>query len=906
MSQGDLFSYQQENTERKRLFLFDSMGFIFRSFYAIQAPLKDKEGRPTNAVYGFARALLKVLREYEPEYVSAVFDAPGKTFREEMYAKYKANRPEPPKELTIQIPMAIHLVESLQIPHIFIEGYEADDILATLSEKAKNENYEVVLVSGDKDIMQLICSDIQMYDPYKGENGKWYSEKDVWERFGTDPQHVPDALALIGDSADNVPGVPGIGDKTAKKLMEKYCSLENLYKHLDEISGKIKKSLEDHKEDVFSFRKLLTLRKDAPIGFSIKDLKRKPINEEILREELHNLSFLSLIRELQLTSSEHKKQMEINKQPFVVINKKDDLEHFLNKIESEDCFSFDLATHNGGILNSDVVGIAISLKEKRNYFIPFKNLRDEKSDLHYAEYQKAIRSIFQNENLKKLGFDLKKSIQLLHKYDIELQRIEMDVMLASYLVDTNVNNHSLEALAGRFLGDYRLLQEDTSHSSQQENDDRNVKINKSAQRSEIIYLLYPILQEKLREQSLDTLYREIEVPLISVLARMEENGITMDLNVFQALKEEISSRIQLLEQEIYKTADMQFNINSPKQLQSVLFDKLGLKPLRKTKTGASTDIEVLEELASQHPLPALIIEYRTLQKLLNTYVEALPKLVNPNTGKIHTTFNQAVVATGRLSSSDPNLQNIPIRTDYGKRIREGFIASSPDWTLISADYSQIELRILAHLSEDPTLCSAFYNDRDIHRETAAQIFEIPFDKVTDEHRRQAKAINFGVIYGMTPYGLSKAVGFSTSEASQFIESYFKRFSKVKQWLDQTIEEARKQGYITTLFNRRRYISDLNSSNQVVRRSAERMAVNTPVQGSAADIIKKAMIEVDHFLQDVGARLLLQVHDELLIEVPRKQAKDVAYQVKSIMEKVVTLRVPLKVDIGLGNNWAEAH
>ncbi|MGC8844914.1 MAG: DNA polymerase I, partial [Candidatus Hydrogenedens sp.] len=514
------------------------------------------------------------------------------------------------------------------------------------------------------------------------------------------------------------------------------------------------------------------------------------------------------------------------------------------------------------------------------------------------------KAIFENNNLKKLGFDLKKSIQILHKNNINLQGAEMDIKVASYLTDTDFTHHSLEKIAERFLSDYVLSLEKSDASVGEGMSE--IDIGKVCRRAEMIQLLYPIFREKLKKHSLETLYQEIEHPLISVLARMEERGIAINLEVFKELEKELRSRIAYLEQEIYKQAGMEFNINSPKQLQVVLFDKLGLKPIRKTKTGSSTDTEVLEELAMLHPLPAIIIEYRTLQKLLNTYIEALPKLVNPETGRIHTNFNQTVVATGRLSSSDPNLQNIPIRTEYGKRIREGFVATDTNWTLLSADYSQIELRILAHLSEDPILCEAFYNDLDIHRETASKVFGIPFEKVTEEQRRQAKAINFGVIYGMTPYGLSKAVGFSTSEASKFIDSYFNRFARVKEWLDKIIEEAKNRGYTTTLFNRRRYLSGLDSSNQIIRKSAERMAVNTPVQGSAADIIKKAMIEVDSYLKEVGAWLLLQVHDELLIEVPKKSAEEIAQQVKSIMEKVVSLRVPLKVDIGLGNNWAEAH
>lgn len=900
MTEVDLFSYQEETQKKKKLYLIDGMGFLFRSFFAIKAPLRTEDGKFTNAVYGFARALLKVLREHEPDYLAVAFDAPGKTFREEAFPEYKANRPEPPQEFIYQIPMAIHLAECLNIPLLFVQGFEADDVIATLAEKVQTEGLEVVIISSDKDLMQLIGPQVKMFDPIHGEKGKWYSEKEVKDRFGTDPLHVPDALSLIGDTADNIPGVPGIGDKTAKKLMEQYGSLENLYENIDALSGKIKNSLIDKKEQAFSCRSLLTLRKDVPLNISIDDLKRKPYDNEVLRKELLHLSFLSLLRELNLNEN---KTEEI-KFCYTIVRDINDLGDLLQKIQKEGCFSFDLTTQNNDILKEQLVGIAISLKEKENYFIPFNNLIKEINDFNLNELQRAVKSIFEDNNLKKLGFDLKKSIQIFHKNNIDFQGIEMDIMVVSYLINTDFTNHSLEKIAERFISNYVLSigKSDTSIKDS----DWEVIIQKSCQRAEMIRLIYPIFREKLKEHSLDTLYQQIEQPLISVLARMEERGIAINSDVFKELEEEINSRIVYLEQEIYKQAGMKFNINSPKQLQVVLFEKLGLKPVRKTKTGASTDMEVLEELAVIHPLPAIIIEYRTLQKLLNTYIETLPKLVRPETGRIHTNFNQTVVATGRLSSSDPNLQNIPIRTEYGKRIREGFVATDENWKLISADYSQIELRILAHLSEDPILCEAFYNDRDIHRETASKVFGIPFEKVTEQQRRQAKAINFGVIYGMTPYGLSKAVGFSTSEAGKFIDAYFTRFSRVREWLDKTIEEAKNKGFTTTLFNRRRYISGLDSANQIIRKSAERMAVNTPVQGSAADIIKKAMIEVNRYLRDVGAYLLLQVHDELLIETPKNSARETANQVKSIMEKVVSLRVPLKVEIGMGNNWAEAH
>lgn len=899
MTEDDLFSYQVKQETQKKLYLFDGMGFLFRSYYAIQAPLRDKDNNPTNAIYGFIRTLLKVLREHNPEYIVVAFDAPGKTFREEMFPEYKANRPEPPKDFVRQIPRALELVKCLNIPVIFKEGYEADDVIATITKKATSEGFEVIIVSADKDLLQLLDNNVKMYDAFREDKGKWYTVESVLERFGTDPPHVPDALALIGDTADNVPGVKGIGDKTARKLMSEYRSLENLYNNIDKLPPKLRDSLSEAKTQVFNCRELLTVRTDVPIEFDIEQFKRKPYDDQVLLNQLQELSFLSLIRELNLKPKETKETLDTSEFSFSSIKSKDELDALIGQIEDSESFSFDLHISNSDILSSTIMGIGISLGKGRNYYIPLNNFGSKSRASSEESYKfEKLKKLFESTRINKFGFNLKEAIKVLKEYGINLSGIGMDVMVASYITDPNFTKNKLEDIAGRFINDLRLIEFEK---------DSAVPFEKIySTRAEVIHLLKRDLEKRLKEISVDTLYYEIEQPLIPVLADMELTGIKINPRVFAELKTELESRLGYLESEIYRVAGEEFNINSPKQLQVILFEKLGLKPIRKTKTGASTDMEVLEELALEHPLPGLIIEYRTLQKLLNTYIDALPKLVNPKTGRVHTTFNQTVVATGRLSSADPNLQNIPIRTDYGKRIREGFVATDENWTFISADYSQIELRVLAHFSEDPALCEAFNKDLDIHCETASRIFDIPVDKVTDDIRRQAKAINFGVIYGMTPYGLSKTAGISTSEANKFIEQYFQRFPKVKEWIDKVILQARERGYTTTLFNRRRYIPQLNSSNQNERKSAERMAINTPVQGSAADIIKKAMIDVHKYLQEVGARLLLQVHDELLIEAPSTKATKIANKIKEIMEKVVELKVPLKVEIGMGSNWAEAH
>lgn len=899
MTEDDLFSYQVKQETQKKLYLFDGMGFLFRSYYAIQAPLRDKDNNPTNAIYGFIRTLLKVLREHNPEYIVVAFDAPGKTFREEMFPEYKANRPEPPKDFVRQIPRALELVKCLNIPVIFKEGYEADDVIATITKKATSEGFEVIIVSADKDLLQLLDDNVKMYDAFREDKGKWYTVESVLERFGTDPPHVPDALALIGDTADNVPGVKGIGDKTARKLMGEYRSLENLYNNIDKLPPKLRDSLSESKTQVFNCRELLTVRTDVPIEFDIEQFKRKPYDDQVLLNQLQELSFLSLIRELNLKPKETKETLDTSEFSFSSIKSKDELDALIGQIEDSESFSFDLHISNSDILSSTIMGIGISLGKGRNYYIPLNNFGSKSRASSEESYKfEKLKKLFESTRINKFGFNLKEAIKVLKEYGINLSGIGMDVMVASYITDPNFTKNKLEDIAGRFINDLRLIEFEK---------DSAVPFEKIySTRAEVIHLLKSDLEKRLKEISVDTLYYEIEQPLIPVLADMELTGIKINPRVFAELKTELESRLGYLESEIYRVAGEEFNINSPKQLQVILFEKLGLKPIRKTKTGASTDMEVLEELALEHPLPGLIIEYRTLQKLLNTYIDALPKLVNPKTGRVHTTFNQTVVATGRLSSADPNLQNIPIRTDYGKRIREGFVATDENWTFISADYSQIELRVLAHFSEDPALCEAFNKDLDIHCETASRIFDIPVDKVTDDIRRQAKAINFGVIYGMTPYGLSKTAGISTSEANKFIEQYFQRFPKVKEWIDKVILQARERGYTTTLFNRRRYIPQLNSSNQNERKSAERMAINTPVQGSAADIIKKAMIDVHKYLQEVGARLLLQVHDELLIEAPSTKATKIANKIKEIMEKVVELKVPLKVEIGMGSNWAEAH
>ncbi|NLN93525.1 MAG: DNA polymerase I [Candidatus Hydrogenedens sp.] len=902
---------------KKTFYLIDAMAFIFRAFHAINANLTDASHRPTNAVYGFTRILLKILREQQPDYVAVVFDSREKNFRKEMYPAYKANRKATPEELIEQFPRVYEVVKALNLPALTVPGVEADDVMGTLAVEAEKAGMDVVLVSGDKDLLQLVSDQVKMFDPGKEDSKAWTGPAEVEARFGVGPEHVPEALALIGDSADNIPGVRNIGEKTAAKILSRYQTLENVYANLEEFKGKQREYLEADKEQAFFARTLVTIKKDVEVDGDLESYKRREWKETEVEACFRDLAFHSILEELVPTEAE----TETVTQSYALVLTREGLEQVVAELNRHDAFALDTETTSLQPMLARLAGISLSAEAGRAWYIP---LGHEAADLDALMSEDAfpdpefsaeealelLKPLLEDPAIEKYGHNIKYDFIVLARAGIHLQGIGMDTMLASYLTDASRLRHNLDELSLLYLNHKTIPITDLIGKGAQSIPFSQVPLAKASdyacEDADITWRLAQRLRPELAKEDLIPLLDEIELPLVEVLAAMEMAGIAIDTAQFAALQQELATKLTTLESTIYDLAGEEFNINSPKQLQRILFDKLQLKPGRKIKSGYSTDLETLESLAKDHPLPESIVEYRGLEKLRSTYVDVLPNLVNPETGRIHTSFNQAVAATGRLSSSNPNLQNIPTRTELGRRIRRGFVADGPDKKLIAADYSQIELRILAHLAQDDALCEAFREDKDIHRDTASRIFRVAPDEVTSEMRRQAKAINFGVIYGMGEVSLAKSQGLTRQEAKQFIESYFNTYPGVTAWLEDTRKTAHETGYVLTLMNRKRLLPDIRSSSPMFRSAAERMAVNTPVQGSAADIIKIAMTRVHEALKKYPARLLLQVHDELVIEADATIADEVAQLTRDIMENAISLLVPLKVDVGVGDHWAEIH
>jgi DNA polymerase-1 len=902
------------------IFIIDAMAYAFRSYFAIRAALTDSRGRPTNAVFGFARVLLKIIREHNPSHIAIVFDAPGKTFRDDLYAAYKSTRQDTPEELKAQFPIMHELVEALDLPLFVVPGVEADDVIGTLARQAEAAGMIPVMVSADKDLLQLVTATARMYDPNKGDAGQWYAEAEVFERFGTTPDHVADALALIGDTADNIPGVRGIGDKTAKKLMETYGSLEGLYERIGELKGKQRENLEQDREQAFFSRTLATVKTDVPLDRGVDSCRREGYDEKKLVDMLTALEFHSLIEEFMPKAGAAQQTLRYE----LVLDRKQ-LNAMIGAMRKSGSFAVDTETTAIDPMRAELVGMSFSCEADTGFYIPLAHTREalcirkdpddltsieELTPLPKEDVLEALRPLLEDPSIGKIGHNIKYDLVVLRRAGIELRGLSVDTMIASHLTEPSRLRHNLDEVSLQHLRRKLTPISDLIGKGSKAVTFDHVSVDTACgyacEDADASWQLSGIFTKSLEERELSPLFHDVEMPLIGVLAKMEMAGIAIDPDLFEELRKEIEIKLAALEREIHELAKRPFNINSPKQLQEVLFTELGLKPARKTKTGFSTDMDVLEQLADQHELPAKVVEYRGLDKLRGTYVEALPRLVHPETGRIHTSFNQAVASTGRLSSSDPNLQNIPVRTDYGRRIRAGFVPGGPGRVLLSADYSQIELRVLAHLSGDQALSQAFFDDEDIHRDTASRVFGVAAAEVTPDMRRQAKAVNFGVVYGQTAFGLARSIGVSNKEAETFINAYFAQYPGVRAWLDNTIEEATRIGYVKTMLGRRRYVPDLNATNLAVRRAAERVAINTPVQGSAADIIKVAMLRLDEALKEFDAQLLLQVHDELVVEADARHAEDVMKVMRHTMENAAKLDVPLKVDAGVGKNWAEIH
>lgn len=871
------------------IYLVDGNSYVYRAYHAIRG-LSNSKGFPTNAVYGFVNTLLKIIREKEPDALVVSFDSPLPTDRHRVYEEYKAQRPPAPDDLVVQMPYIKRIVQALGIRICEVPGYEADDVLATLAVRSASEGVDAYIVSGDKDMLQVLNEHVWIYDPVKD---RVVGREDVLKRFGVPPERVPEIMALTGDTADNIPGVKGIGEKTACEILKEH-TIEDILASPGLIRReRLRRLIEENRDAIIVSLTLARVDRDVPVDIDVSEcMRREPDWQELLNlfSELEFGTLLKLIPPQPLSGR------------YEAVLDPGTLKDLLDAVEPP--FAFCVETKGKGPVGAELVGIAFSTGKARGCYVPIAGL----GPLDASAALGAFRTVLENEKTAKTGHDLKGQILILRRSGVDVKGELRDTMIASYLLNPNRQGHELHDIALEHLHlRIKTLKEVIGRRPSLAEVPLEEAAEFSAANAAVVLELEGILFRRLKDEGLDDVYFGIEMPLIRVLAEMEETGIRVNTSLLRRLSGELERELAALQSRIYLLAGEEFNINSPRQLSAVLFDSLGLKPGKKTKTGYSTEVGVLEELALEHELPGEILNWRTLSKLKSTYVDALPRLVNPETGRIHTSFNQAVTATGRLSSSDPNLQNIPVRGEWGTRIREAFVAEE-GYFLLSADYSQIELRILAHLSGDEGLVDAFRNDVDIHTRTASELFGVSGDQVTAEMRRVAKTVNFGVVYGMSAFGLSGAIGSTREDARVYIEQYFEKHPGVRRYVEHVIEDATRDGYVRTLFGRKREIPELRSTNAQKRALGERLAMNTPIQGTAADIIKKAMVNISGRLKAGGlqSRMLLQVHDELVFEVKEEELDAARELIRSEMENAAALSVPVRVEIGYGKNWAEAH
>ena len=900
---------------RKRLFIIDCAGFYYRAFYGLRLNLSAPDGTPTNAVYAFNRMLAKIMKGEKPDLLVVALDSKGKTFRHDLYPDYKANRQAMPDGLSAQIPLIEELIGAYNLPVLKAPGFEADDLIGYAAKHAAAAGYNVTIFSGDKDMMQLVGGHIALFDPLKERP---IGPAEVKEKFGVTPSQVTDVLALMGDSSDNIPGVPGIGEKTAQALIAEYHSIENLLAHTAGIKKpKLKASLTEHAETARLSKVLATIKTDFDLPLDYEAWHRREPDTARLAALFTRLGFKTFLAELGQAAvpaagggspAPRPPETEISKN-YRTIFTKQALEEVIAILNKSGGFAVDTETTSTNPVDAALVGISLCAKEGEAWYLPLgHDYLGAPAQLAKAEALKLLKPPLEDAAIPKYGQNLKYDITVLAGEGVAVNPVGFDTLIASYLTAPEERRHGLSYLAQRYLGLAMIEYEDVTGKGAKQVTFNQVSTDRateySAEDADMAFRLTSILKAEIEAEGLKDLYYTIEQPLICVLAQMEQNGIKLDVPRMKEYSKTLEKKLHTLEKEIHAAAGEEFNIASPKQLSAILFDKLGLAKQRKTKTGSSTDQGVLETLAMEHPLPALVLRHRVLSKLKSTYVDPLPGMVSPRTGRIHTSFNQAVAATGRLSSSDPNLQNIPVRTEEGREIRRAFVAENGH-LLISADYSQIELRILAHLSGDGLLKESFKNDEDIHTRTAREIFGA-IGGSTPEMRRAAKAVNFGIIYGQTAFGLAQELAVSRREAQGYIDSYFARYRGVREFIDATIKKAREERVVRTMFGRKRSFPEIGSANRAVREMAERMAVNTVVQGSAADLIKKAMLDIAPKLGKLHSKMLLQVHDELIVEAPEKNADKVGEAVRNLMEHAVRLSVPLKVSVESAPNWGDMH
>ena len=897
------------------LVLVDGSYYLFRAYHAMP-PLTNTAGEPTGVIFGVINMIKKHLVEGGPDYFAVIFDAKGKSFRNDLYKEYKANRPAMPEDLSVQIKPLHDLIRALGIPLLVVEDVEADDVIATLAKQAAKRKIKTIISTGDKDLAQIVDQNIHlintMSDVRLDPNG-------VKDKFGVPPEKIIDYLTLIGDSVDNIPGVPKVGPKTAVKWLNEFGCLDQIVNNADKIKGKVGENLREFLPKIPLTKELITLKYDVDLDLHPEDLVISEADNVALFEIYNKWNFTTWLSQLKQETNADKKlgvsQASVSsKSKYETIFTSSALDLWTNKLERADLISIDTETTSLDYMKAEIVGISFSVSKNNAAYIPLQhNYVGAPVQLSLQDTLEKLKPILEDKTKKKVGQNLKYDKEVFANYNINLQGIEHDTMLASYVVNSTATRHNLDALALNYLNTKTIRYEDVAGKGAKQIPFSQVTIEKAApyaaEDAEIVTQLHDVLISELKKTpTLEKIYNEIEIPLLSVLCRIERNGVTIDPKMLKKQTADLKNKMLEIETKAHNLSKESFNISSPKQIQSILYDKLNLPVLAKTPKGQPSTAEpVLQELSEQFELPKLILEYRSMSKLCSTYTEKLPQMINNKTGRVHTSYHQAVAATGRLSSSDPNLQNIPIRTEEGRKIRQAFIAPK-DYVIVAADYSQIELRIMAHLSKDIGLLTAFEKGLDVHKTTAAEVFAIDIQKVTKDQRRAAKAINFGLIYGMSAFGLAKQLGIERNDAKQYIDLYFNRYPDIKNFMDLTRNKAKQNGFVETVYGRRLYLPEINSKNAAQRQYAERTAINAPMQGTAADIIKNAMIDIDDWLHKTNfdAKMLMQVHDELVFEVHADKLEKFIKEVEERMIKNNCLAVSLEIDVGYGNNWDEAH
>ncbi len=933
-----------------KLFLFDGSALVFRSFHAFRGRVRiTSRGLDVGMLYGFMTTLMMVLRREKPDRLAIAFDTSAPTFRHKIFTEYKAQRPPLDEGIRAQLPLLHNLLSALNIPQLSKEGWEADDLIGTLAKMGSAKNMDVYIVSGDKDFLQLVDDKVKVYRLPHGrvtDAAEVVDVKGVYERFGVSPQLVVDILSLMGDAIDNVPGIPKVGEKTAIELIQRFGSLDETLNRADEIEKPaLRANLKEFAQQARLSRDLIIIDTNAPLEITPDDLRYGPLNNPAARKMLREWEFSSILKQIETlepfaeivdvgldakgTAEIGQKQMQFyeeSKPGYKAVTNPADLMTLIERLKQADLISLDIETTSTEAMRAEIVGLSFSIREGEAWYIATNYFTDVPQDFikppsprlrpncspELAYVLESLKPVLTNSQIKKCGQNLKYDFLVLKCYDIEVQGLDFDAMLASYTLDPAARQHGIDALAEIYLGYRKIPTSQLIGSGSKQISMSLVPLEQiteyACEDADIALRLTNFFRPKLAQESLERLYDRIELPLMPVLLDMEYTGIKLDLELLKDLSVEFQDEMDELMAQIYNLAGVRFNLNSTQQLAEVLYNKLGLPVGRKTKFGYSTDIDELERLATLHEVPAKLLRYRHLAKLKSTYIDALPQLVHPITKRVHTSFSQTTAATGRLASTDPNLQNIPVRTDEGGRIRKAFIAGEAGWKILSADYSQIELRIMAHLAQDERMLKAFTSGMDIHRATAAWMNGISPEEVTPEMRRAAKEVNFGVLYGMGDFGLAQRLGISRARAKEFIDNYFANFAKVKLFIEKLHQTAREKEYVETILGRRRALPDINNKNFNIRSNAERIAINTPIQGSAADLMKIAMIKVHRTLKDhrFKARMLLQVHDELLFEVPPEEVDSLGRCLKETMSTAMTLSVPLEVGIGVGDNWLDAH